>query len=441
MTAERRALISIFRAALRAVDPYDAVTRYVDEIVRTYESGKYRKLYVLSFGKAAPAMAQAMTDCIGGIVSGGIIITKYGHAKSTAEDLGLRVFQAAHPIPDKKGFQATHEVMKLFEHSNEHVLVVCLISGGSSSLLVAPYFGISLENKQKTTELLLKGGADIYEMNAVRKHISQIKGGRLAAIAYPSGIESLILSDVLGDKLDVIASGPTAPDETTFADALGVIEKYQITKDMPANVLDTLRRGVQGLVPETPKHDNPVFRTVSNKIIGNNIKAIEAAKERARQLGFDAIVVNTGIHGEASETGRQLAHETLAAKKMLAQRSSCCKPLCLISGGETTVTVKGNGVGGRNMELALAFAIEVDGESGITFLSAGTDGGDGPTDAAGAIVDGLTASKGQTVGIDPQKCLQNNDSYNYFKITNELLITGPTGTNVMDLQIALLHPL
>jgi glycerate-2-kinase len=180
---------------------------------------------------------------------------------------------------------------------------------------------------------------------------------------------------------------------------------------------------------------------VSNKIIGNNIKAIEAAKERARQLGFDAIVVNTGIHGEASETGRQLAHETLADKNMLAKRSSCCTPICLISGGQTTLRVNGTGVGGRNMELALAFAIEVDGESGITFLSAGTDGGDGPTDAAGAIVDGLTASKGQTVGIDPQKCLQNNDSYNYFKITNELLITGPTGTNVMDLQIALLHPL
>jgi glycerate 2-kinase len=437
---EQQTLITIFRAALQSVDPYEAVARYTDEIGRTYDKGKYERLCVVAFGKAASTMMQAVTDHFGEVVTGGIVITKYGHANSVAENRGVRVFQAAHPVPDEKGYQATREVLRFLEHSDDRTLLICLISGGGSSLLVAPYCGISLEDKQKTTELLLRSGADIYEMNTVRKHISHVKGGRLAAIAYPSRIESLILSDVLGDRLDVIASGPTVPDKTTYGDALSVIEKYQMGRDVPASVLDLLRRGVRGLIPETPNQGDPVFQAVRNRIVGNNVKAIEAMREKAEQLGFDVTVINTGIHGEAREVGLWFARETLAAKKALAQRPEHCRPVCLISGGETTVTVQGHGVGGRNMELALAFAIEVDGQSGITFLSAGTDGGDGPTDAAGAIVDGLSAAKGRATGIDPRKCLQNNDSYSYFSKTNELLVTGPTGTNVMDLQIALLHP-
>jgi glycerate 2-kinase len=220
---------------------------------------------------------------------------------------------------------------------------------------------------------------------------------------------------------------------------LCVIEKYRVGQDVPASVLDVLRRGVRGLIPETPKPGDPIFHAASNRIVGNSIKAIETARQKAEQLGFDVTVIDTGIHGEAREVGLWFAHKVLTAKRELTQGPGNRRPVCLISGGETTVTVHGHGIGGRNMELALAFAIEVDGQSGITFLSAGTDGGDGPTDAAGAIVDGFSAAKGRAVGIDPRKCLQNNDSYSYFKKTEDLLITGPTGTNVMDLQIALLR--
>lgn len=431
--------MTVFHAAIQSVDPYQAVAHYADEINRVYEKGKYERLNIIAFGKAAPAMAQAVTDHCGQVLANGIVITKYGHVKNAAEIRGVQIFQAAHPVPDEKGLKATREVLKLLENSDERSLTACLISGGGSSLLVAPYPGISLKDKQETTELLLRSGADIYETNTVRKHISHVKGGRLAVMAYPSRIESLILSDVLGDRLDVIASGPTVPDETTFADALGVIEKYRITNDVPANVLDLFKRGVRGLIPETPKQGNPIFCGVNNRIIGNSMKAIKAAKEKAQELGFDATIIDTKIHGEARETGRRLAREVLVAKKELIEKQGHNKPVCLISGGETTVTVQGRGTGGRNMELALAFAIELEGESGITFLSAGTDGGDGPTDAAGAIVDSFTVSKGQIAGIDPCKYLQDNDSYSYFTKTNELFITGPTGTNVMDLQIAILR--
>lgn len=437
---ELQDLIAVFRAALQSVDPYEAVAHHTNELAITYEKGKYERLYALAFGKAASAMMRAVTDRIGDVVTDGIVITKYGHADNTFENSGIRVFEAAHPVPDEKGLQATDQALRLLEKADERTLLVCLISGGGSALLVAPYSGISLEHKQKTTELLLSRGADIYETNTVRKHISRVKGGRLAAIAYPSRIESFILSDVLGDRLDVIASGPTAADKTTYADALGVIEKYQIDRDVPTSVLDLLRCGSQRLIPETPKQGDPIFHMVSNTIVGNNRKAIEAAGKKAKQLGFDVTVINTGIHGEARQAGRWLARKVLAAKKVLAQRPEGLRPACLISGGETTVTVQGHGTGGRNMELALAFAIEVDGQSGITLLSAGTDGGDGMTDAAGAIVDGLSVAKGRALGIDPREFLQDNDSYGYFKKTHDLLITGPTGTNVMDLQIAFLYP-
>ena len=436
--SDRQNLINIFYTALEAVDPYVAVCGYVDEIARKYRDGKYQKLYVFAVGKGAAPMARAVIDSIGKLVTGGIVITKYGHAHDFSAKT-VRMFEAGHPVPDAMGYLATKEALKILKHHDEHTFILCLISGGGSSLFLAPYEGISLAEKQEVTRILLRVGADIYETNAVRKHISLVKGGRLAALAYPARVESLVFSDVLGDRLDVIASGPTFPDKTTFGDAMDVIHKYRIEKEIPANVLQVLIDGVEGLVSETPKEGDPIFRNVNARVIGSNASAIEAAKKKAEQLGFEAKVVDTSISGEAKEVGRRLARKALAEKAEMNE-NLVSRPLCLICGGETTVTVRGLGIGGRNMELALAFALEIDGEKGITLLSAGTDGGDGPTDSAGAVVDGFTVSRGYTANIDPEKCLQNNDSYSYFKETKELLITGPTGTNVMDLQIALLRP-
>lgn len=436
MPSDREIVFEIFNAALKSVDPYEAVLSRADDIAETYRAGKYEKVYLLSFGKAAFTMARAVIDSIGELVTGGIVITKYGHAGCLGGNT-VRVFEAGHPIPDENGYLATREALEFLNQSDERTFILCLISGGGSSLFMAPYSGISLQDKQKTTSLLLTGGADIYEMNAVRKHISLVKGGRLAAIACPSRVESLILSDVLGDRLDVIASGPMSPDETTFGDALDVIKKYRMGHDIPASVLEVLQGGAKGLIPETPKSGDAVFKMMSSSILGNNTKAVLAAKDKATQFGFEVRVVDTEVYGEACDVGVRLAREALVAKASRHAQNS--RPVCLIFGGETTVTVQGSGIGGRNMELALAFAIEVSGESGITFLSAGTDGGDGPTKAAGAIVDGQSVAKGLVADIDAEKYLRNNDSYSYFAKTDELLITGPTGTNVMDLQIALLR--
>jgi glycerate 2-kinase len=339
-------------------------------------------------------------------------------------------------LPDENGLRATREVVQLLKSVDDRTLVLCLISGGGSALLVSPYDGITLEEKQKTTDLLLRAGADIFELNTVRKHISDVKGGRLAQTAYLAGILSLILSDVINDRLDVIASGPTAPDKTTYFDAVKTIEKYRLEEEIPENVMDLLNRGVQGLIPETPKEDNPVLQQVHHTIIGSNKMAINAAKKEAEALGYKATILSTKIQGEARNAARYLAKK--AIETLHATQIADHEKLCLISGGETTVSVRGIGTGGRNMETALVFAREIEGMSGITFLSAGTDGTDGPTDAAGAIVDGQTVVKARRMGINPERDLENNDSYHFFKSIDELFITGPTGTNVMDLQIILL---
>ena len=290
-----------------------------------------------------------------------------------------------------------------------------------------------MRNK-KITQLLLKAGVDIYELNTVRKHLSKVKGGRLAEIAHPAKVISLILSDVIGDRLDVIASGPTAPDKTTYNHAIGVLEKYKLTEKAPESVINMLGNGAKGLISETPKDDNPVFEKVENTIIGSNRKALEAAKEKAESLGSQTEIISSEVTGEAREVGKWLAN---IAKGLRVQGFKGSR--CLISGGETTVTAKGNGIGGRNMELALSFAMEIEGIDGITLLSAGTDGTDGPTDAAGATVDGETVKKAKAIGLDPEEYLRNNDSYNFFKKIDGLFITGPTGTNVMDVQVMVIE--
>jgi glycerate 2-kinase len=367
------------------------------------------------------------------LTDSGIVITKYGHCQPPYKPKKIRIFEAGHPVPDENGLIATGAIINLLKGVDKNILLICLISGGGSALFVSPYEGITLNEKQQVTELLLKAGANISELNTVRKHISKVKGGRLAEIAYPARIISLILSDVIGDKLDVIASGPTAPDKMKYNEALKVIEKYGLIALTPKPVLETLHKGANGLIPETPKEGDKAFRNVENIIIGSNRKALEAAKIKAEQLGFHAEILSSDISGEAREVGRRLAKKAIEAKGK-GQRARC-----LISGGETTVTVKGNGLGGRNMELALSFAIEIDGIDGITLLSAGTDGTDGPTDAAGAIVNGKTIKKAKAVGLNPEEYFKNNDSYNFFRRIDGLFVTGPTGTNVMDIQIMVIE--
>jgi glycerate-2-kinase len=326
---------------------------------------------------------------------------------------------------------ATRRIIDLLKGADERTLILCLISGGGSALLVEPYEGISLREKQKVTNLLLKSGATINELNTVRKHLSMVKGGRLAGIAYPASIISLIVSDVVGDSLDVIASGPTAPDSSTYSDALAVLGKCQLTDQMPAKALSILERGARGEIPETPKEGDDIFTAVQNIVVASNRGALLAAKRKAEELGFQTSIISSTLQGEARDAARSLAHRACTAELN--------RPFCLLSGGETTVTVRGSGLGGRNTELALAFALEIEGESGVTLLSAGTDGTDGPTDAAGAVVDSHTIGRARTINLDAKAYLDSNDSYSFFHKTGELLITGPTGTNVMDIQIILVE--
>jgi glycerate 2-kinase len=422
----------IFYAALKSADPYAAVRKYGGRIRRLYEESHFRRIAAAGFGKAACTMAKALEEELGDLVEDGVIVTKYGHCKDKIAK--MQVFEAGHPLPDENGLKGTDRLIRLLRDSGEETLVVCLISGGGSSLLVRPCDGIRLEEKQEITRLMLRAGADIFELNTVRKHLSAVKGGRLAELAYPARVVSLILSDVIGDRLDVIASGPTAPDYTTFSDALSVLRKYDLLSRTPGSIVDLFKRGAGSAVPETPKKDDPAFERVENIIIGSNWTAVRSAAEKSESLGLDTEIISSAISGEARTVGKELAERS----KKLKRGKTSGPAACLIAGGETTVTVTGEGTGGRNMELALSFAMEIDGCDGITLLSAGTDGTDGPTDAAGAIVDGGTIAGAKSSGLAPREYLENNDSYHFFRKAGGLFITGPTGTNVMDLQVILI---
>jgi glycerate-2-kinase len=426
---------NIFDESLLAVDPYKAVSRHVEYVLSLYNKKKLNKLFVVSFGKAASLMARALVDGVGNILTKGIVITKYHHVGQQRFADTITVYESGHPIPDENGVQATGEVLKLLKEADDCTLVVFLISGGGSALLCCPYGVVSLAEKQFVTGVLLKAGADIHELNTVRKHISAVKGGRLAEIASPANMISLILSDVIGDPLDVIASGPTSPDTSTYADVMKVIQKYGLEAKMPGNVMNIVSRGTHGHIPETPKMGAPIFSSVNNIIVGSNAIAVDAAKKAAERMGYKAAIISTQLSGEASQVGNDLAKTALDQKKMMG----IGEKICLIYGGETTVTVKGDGKGGRNTELALAFGMAIQEEPGITFLSAGTDGTDGPTDAAGAIVTSLMLTEAFKHGLKPQDYLARNDSYTFFNTIKGLVITGPTGTNVMDIQLVLIE--
>ncbi len=417
------------------MDPYKAVNRHREEILRTYDQNKCDRLLLIGFGKAASPMSKAVADSLPDRLSRGIIITPYGHALPGHRSDRIAVFAAGHPLPDANGVKATQEVVRLLGQADPKTLIVCLISGGGSALLVSPFRGITLAAKQTVTDLLLKAGGDIFELNALRKHLSAVKGGRLAQITSPAPVVSLILSDVIGDRLDVIASGPTAPDPSTYREAMEVIAKYGLAASIPPSVADIIAQGAKGLLPETPQEGDPVFRNVRNSIIGSNALALAAAKQAAERLGYEAEVISTTLSGEAAVVAGDLARRAVEVRRALSPG----RKVCLLAGGETTVTVKGGGQGGRNTELALAFALEVRDLKGITLLSAGTDGTDGPTDAAGALADGQTVAKALSLGLDPRSYLADNDSYTFFKQLDDLVITGPTGTNVMDMQLILIE--
>jgi glycerate 2-kinase len=443
--ANHEALVDIFNAALAAVDPYNAVFKSVSvehnelQIAGAkYDLASFKRIIVVGAGKATARMALAVESLLGDRIATGLIVVKDGH---TAALKIIEQVEAAHPVPNEAGIAGAQRILQMVRAADDKTLVICLLSGGASALLVAPVEGVTLDDKQETTRLLLNAGASINELNAVRKHLSMVKGGRLAQAAFPARMVTLIVSDVIGDPLDVIASGPTSPDNSTFAVAWAVIEKYGLQKKLPARVAEYLQRGISGQAPETVKANDACLTRTRNVIVAGIRQALTAAQKKSEQLGFSSKTISDKLQGEARNAAlflAQAARSELAAMKPNERR-------CLLSGGETTVTVRGAGKGGRNQEFALAFALEIDGLRGVTMLSAGTDGSDGPTDAAGAMVDGNTASQARELGIDPLSYLADNDSYAFLQQldtssgTHSHFKTGPTGTNVMDIQIVLLN--
>ncbi|MEE8111051.1 MAG: glycerate kinase [bacterium] len=426
----------MFQAALHAVDPYEAVLRNLrldgDVLdVGDEELACPARVFVVGFGKAAAPMAQALEETLGDRLVGGSITVKEGHALSLQR---IRVIEAAHPIPDARGLEGAKEIVRILEPLTEDDFVFCVISGGGSALLPLPVDGVSLEEKGAATQVLMDAGATIHEMNAVRKHLSRVKGGQLARLAHPATLLSLVLSDVVGDDPDTIASGPTVPDGTTFASALEVIDRRGIRDRLPGSVVGHLEAGTAGGAPETPKAGDSVFERTHYSLVGNNRMALRAAAETAERKGYRTLILSSCIEGETREVAR--VHAALA-DEVRASGNPVASPACILSGGETTVTVRGGGKGGRNQEFALAAGIHMAGLPDVLLLSAGTDGTDGPTDAAGAVVDGTTAERAEALGLNPAAALDENDAYAFFQKLGDLFITGPTRTNVMDVRILL----
>ncbi len=429
----------IFSAALQAVDPGQAVRRalrvdrdavqIIGDRLLLPDMGK---LWVVGAGKGSAAMAAAEEDLLGDRISGGRVTVKYGYGVPLKK---VTLGEAGHPRPDERGLEEARAVLGLLAATGPDDLVICLISGGGSALWPAPAEGISLTDKMQTTKALLSCGATINQMNCVRKHISRIKGGQLARHAAPSTVVALILSDVIDDPLDVIASGPTAPDPSTYAEAWEIIRLFGLEGELPDSVTKHIREGAQGLHEETPKPGDPLFARVKNYIIGNNRLALDAAAREAEKAGYHPLILSSSMRGEARETVRALVS---IGEEVKNSGRPVSPPACLIAGGETTVTLgESAGKGGRNQEMALAAAIELSEKSGLVFLAAGTDGTDGPTDAAGAVVDGQTVVRGQKLKRNAQQYLARHDAYSYFTGMDEHIITGPTRTNVMDVYLLL----
>ncbi|MEO8597884.1 MAG: glycerate kinase [Candidatus Solibacter sp.] len=414
----------IFRAALAAADPVNAVTRRLAR--GKYD--RYRHIYVIGAGKAGASMALAAERVLGKRITAGLVNVKDGHLAKLKR---IELNQCGHPVPDRRGIEGAARIAEIAAQAGREDLVICLVSGGASALLPFPAEGITLEEKQAATRLLLASGANIHEINAVRKHISRIKGGQLARLAAPARVESLLLSDVIGDNLDVIGSGPTAPDASTFAAAAAILDRYGIRSRVPASVRQRIEAGMRGEIAETPKPADPLFARVQNTVVGGNRLALDAAARAARELGYRTLILSSTIEGETREIARMHA---AIAREVVDSGRPVRPPACIITGGETTVTIKSDGLGGRNQEFVLAAALDIAGLDRVVIFSAGTDGTDGPTDAAGAIADGATLRRKP----DARAYLERNDSYHYFQALKDLVITGPTNTNVMDVRLLLI---
>jgi glycerate 2-kinase len=431
----KEVLGQIYRAAVAAVDPYISVKENLSLQAGALVIGGVRypladinNIYVIGAGKAAYGMARAAEEVLGVLIKDGAVVTKDGHGGPLKH---IRLYEASHPVPDGRGVQAAGKILDIAKGAGSDDLVLCLLSGGASALMVLPAEGITLTDKQETTRLLLASGADIGEINCVRKHLSGIKGGRLAQAAHPARVSSLIISDVIGNDLSVIASGPTAPDSTTYLQAVEILRIRGIYDRLPPAVGALLEKGAGGLLPETPKPGDAVFERVENLPVAFNMAALGKAAEVAGYLGYNAAVLDSELHGEARDAGARLAFQAMEYRE-----KGGATPACLLVGGETTVTVTGDGLGGRNQELALAFSLYIQGED-VRALFAGTDGTDGPTGAAGAFVDGETVYRAEELRLRPASFLTANNSYRFFESLGDLFITGPTGTNVMDIGIIL----
>ncbi len=432
----RELAIKSFESALKAADPRQIIKSRLllrDSVLRvdeySFDLGKFKSVYVVGGGKASGFMAEALEKVLGRRITAGFVNVIHGETNKTSI---IKLHGANHPVPDEAGVEGTRKMLDLVEASTADDLVICLISGGGSSMMPLPRGGISLSDKREITDLLLRSGATITEINTVRKHISDFKGGWLAKKAYPATVLNLILSDVMGDPLDFIASGPTVPDSTTFHDAVSVLRKYDLWARSPPSVTKVLSDGEKGLVPETPKASDEAFKRVHNVVVGNNRLVSQAACTEFKSAGLNTLLLTSMMEGEARHVGTFLSS---IAREVYVSDNPVHKPGAVVAGGETTVTVTGKGKGGRNQEVALAAAMKLGNLDGVAVASLTTDGVDGPTDAAGAIVDGKTLAKAKRMGLSLDKFLAANDSYNFFSKISDLIFTGPTGTNVNDISL------
>ncbi len=435
----RRDALAIVQAALNAADAGTAIARGLQlngNILRVhsveFSLHHFDRVFSLAIGKAAASMAASIESILGETLTAGLAVTKHDHAGPALARTQL--IEAGHPVPDEAGLQAATSVEQLLGDLTARDLLLVAVSGGASALLPAPARGITLAEKQEITRLLLHSGATITELNQVRKHLSQLKGGQLAALAYPATVVGLLLSDVVGDPHDVIGSGLTAADCSTFADAIDVLNQYDLWQQAPPSVRSHLTSGRAGTVPETPKPGSPVFSRVHNHVIGSNRLALEAGLSRARELGYHSQILGSTVTGEAREVAGVYA---AILREVQHHGSPLPAPACLLAGGETTVSVRGKGKGGRNQELALAAALPLASLKNVLLLSIGTDGTDGPTDAAGAFSTGSTLARAASLGLNARTYLMANNAYPFFDALGDLIKTGPTGTNVMDIQVLL----
>lgn len=440
-TTKNEVISDVLTAIFSAIDSKKAVKRsvqFAENIIsiknNRFELSPNARLIVVGAGKASAAMAQAAFEIFGGQIDKGLIITKDDH--SPVKKIGnIEIFEASHPVPDYRGIQASEKLLETVSDLTKDDLVLVLTSGGGSALTTLPVKGINLVDLQNLTRELLQCGASINEINCLRKHLTQVSGGGLAKKVQPARVVSLIISDVVSSLLDVIASGMTAPDSTTFADALQVLEQYKLVEKVAPNIIEHLQKGIAGDIAETPKAYDILWQDVHNFIIADNVLAVNAAVEKAKELGFETQILTTYLEGEAREVGKVFA----AIAREFANKT-LTKPMLLVAGGETTVTIRGNGKGGRNQELALGAVKGIAGLENVVLVSLATDGGDGTPEAAGAIIDGNTLENAQNLNLSPDDFLQRNDSFNFFEPLGALLQTGATMTNVNDLLLIFIAP-